>query len=191
MMTSLLVSLRGIARALLLPTLLLLRPAPVMADEVWVRVDTAARTLYILRDDTVLARLEDISIGRGGVSRERRLGDGTTPLGTFHIAWINSDSPFRLFFGFDYPNLDHARAALEGGHIDAQTYDVIREALESGRAPPQTTVLGGMLGIHGLGTSDPEVHRDFNWTKGCIALTNRQVEELARYARIGTRVVVE
>ena len=60
----------------------------------------------------------------------------------------------------------------------------------TGDIPPQVTPLGGYLGIHGVGEGDPGIHADFNWTHGCIALTNQQIDDLAGWIRIGMRVVV-
>ena len=54
--------------------------------------------------------------------------------------------------------------------------------------PP--TTLGGLIGIHGIGKGDPRVHRDFNWTFGCVALTNEQIDQLRPWVRLGTRVVL-
>ena len=56
--------------------------------------------------------------------------------------------------------------------------------------PPQQTALGGHIGIHGIGAGDPRIHEDFNWTSGCIALTNAQIDDLAGWVRLGMRVVV-
>jgi lipoprotein-anchoring transpeptidase ErfK/SrfK len=48
-----------------------------------------------------------------------------------------------------------------------------------------------MIGIHGLGNGDPLIHEEFNWTDGCIALTNEEVDELASWIHLGTRVEVQ
>ena len=59
-----------------------------------------------------------------------------------------------------------------------------------GRPPPHDTPLGGMIGIHGIGRGSLKVHRDFNWTEGCVALDNQQIHALARYVRVGMRVII-
>jgi L,D-peptidoglycan transpeptidase YkuD (ErfK/YbiS/YcfS/YnhG family) len=56
--------------------------------------------------------------------------------------------------------------------------------------PPQNTILGGAIGIHGIGNGDPEIHKRFHWTEGCVAVTNEQIERLAELVDIGTRVVI-
>jgi len=180
--------------ALLALPLTLAVPAPAGASagdpEPWVLVDTRAHTLAVIQDGRPRRVFRNIALGRGGVARLRRRGDGATPLGEYHIAWINRNSRFHIFLGLDYPNAGLAREALAQGLIDRPTYEAIRHALAAGRVPPQGTALGGYLGIHGLGRGDPLVHARFNWTQGCIALTNEEIEELARWVRVGTRVLI-
>lgn len=179
-----------IACVVLLGSVVGVRP-PAAASDTWVMVDTAAATLAVMRGDRLVASFDDISIGRGGASRERRVNDQKTPLGEFRIAKIKEDSIYHRFFIIDYPDEARARRALERGEIDRATFRAIREAANTGRMPPQNTPLGGNLGIHGLGGGDPEIHEAFNWTLGCIALTNEQIDRLARWLHVGTRVVVD
>lgn len=156
----------------------------------WVLIDTDTQTLLVLREQTVVDRFKQVAIGYGGPSRTHYLGDATTPRGDFIVKWINESSRFRLFFGLDYPRPEHALEAFQNGRIDEATYDEIRWSARLGRLPPQDTPLGGNIGIHGLGAADPEIHRDFNWTDGCVALTNAQIDRLRRYVSLGTRVLV-
>ena len=158
--------------------------------ERWILVDTEAHTLSVLRGSRLLARFENIAVGRGGLSVDRTRGDGTTPLGTFHIDRIHPSSRFRLFFRIDFPRPEHARRALEGGRIQLEDYRRIVAAFDANESPPQDTALGGHIGIHGLGPGDARVHQALNWTQGCIALTNQQISRLSRWIRVGMRVEV-
>jgi lipoprotein-anchoring transpeptidase ErfK/SrfK len=182
---------RSLAALLLLA--LLLTPVVARADDwkgVWLLVDTVARRLDVYSDYTPVARFYDISIGSGGTAWLRREGEGTTPLGEFRINRINRESRFRIFLGLDYPNLRHAQRARAAGLLDDQDYlDYLAASVALGY-PPQNTGLGGHIGIHGLGAADPEIHRQYNWTNGCIALTNEQVEQLAKWVKIGTPVLI-
>lgn len=144
-----------------------------------------------MRGEQVVASFDDISVGRAGVSRKRRLGDQRTPLGDFRIVKIKEDSMYHRFFIIDYPNEERAQLALQEGEIDQSTFKAIRWATRTGRLPPQNTPLGGNLGIHGLGRGDPAFHEAFNWTTGCIALTNEQIDKLTRWIQVGTRVVID
>jgi murein L,D-transpeptidase YafK len=157
----------------------------------WLLVDTQALTLTVFSaDKQVLARFKNISIGSGGIAEIHRRGDETTPLGVFHVAWIDRHSQYGTFYGFDYPSASIARRAYAEGSISEAELDSIIEALQQHRVPPQNTPLGGRLGIHGLGRGDPRVHQVFNWTNGCVALSNPQIRQLSRWVRVGTRVVI-
>ena len=121
----------------------------------------------------------DIAIGRYGAATDRRKGDHKTPLGHFIIGWITDKTSFHRFFGLLYPSKEYAERAFQAGLLDKKTWDRIRQALAAGRLPPQNTVLGGNLGIHGIGKGDKKIHEQFNWTNGCVALTNEQIDRLS------------
>ena len=161
------------------------------AGNPWILVDTRDRTLTVLEGaGRVLERFPQVALGSAGVTRERRKGDAKTPLGTFHVAWINYNSRFQVFFGLDFPSMDDADRAYRRQLIDRATYGAFIDAALEHRPPPQNTPLGGWIGIHGLGAGNPVIHRNFNWTDGCIALTNGEARSLARWVRIGTKVVI-
>jgi lipoprotein-anchoring transpeptidase ErfK/SrfK len=175
---------------LLLTILPVVGSAPAQDNEIWLLVDTGARTLSVLQDDAVLRVYKNISIGRGGTTADKKKNDEKTPLGEYRIARIASETPFHRFFGLNYPTPEQAQRALQAGVIDERQYRSIRAAARRGEAPPQNTPLGGYLGIHGIGPGDPRIHAAFNWTNGCIALSNEQIDDMAQWLRIGTRVVV-
>lgn len=159
-------------------------------DEIWILIDDNDSTLDIYRGDTRIEHFEPVALGRGGTARVRQRGSRMTPTGEFHINRINRDSKFNIFLGLDYPKLDTAREAMRAGLMSPTEYADFQDAYYRDGAPPQDTVLGGYIGIHGLGSSDPEIHRRFNWTEGCVAVTNDQIEKLTRLVSIGTRVVI-
>ncbi len=158
---------------------------------IWILVDTNLAVLKIMDGKKQLASFEDISVGRSGVADLHLKGDDKTPRGVFRIVRINRESRFRVFFEINYPTISHAQHALKKGIIDEQTYNRIKINQQAYGSAPQDTGLGGNLGIHGLGDGDPLVHEMFNWTNGCIALTNTQVDELLRWVHLGTKVVIE
>jgi murein L,D-transpeptidase YafK len=178
-------------RSGLLMLLSLVLAGPAAADVPWLLVDTGRGILSVIQDEQTLLEIDGIAIGRGGASPLHTANDGTTPLGQFRIAWINTDSPYHLFFGFDYPNWDQTFEAYSRGLIDTPTLLRISHALGRGLVPPQDTALGGGIGIHGVGKGDPKVHQRFNWTEGCVAISNEQIDQLANWVTIGTYVVIE
>jgi len=159
-------------------------------ETVWLLVDGQSRELRVMRGGDTLAVYEGISVGRAGIGGKQRRGDDVTPVGRYEITYVKPDSRFRRFFGINYPNHVDARRALEDGRIGQPTYDRIQAALEQSRLPPQHTPLGGYVGIHGLGSGSLEIHQKYNWTRGCVALTNEQIDDLAAWIRKGTAVVI-
>lgn len=176
--------------ALGIPLCFAIACCPVLAEEIWIDIDTSQRVLAVMDGEEKLRQFENISLGRNGVSLEKMVKDRKTPLGTYKVRRINDNSRFHLYFGFDYPNLRQAQAAFRSGSISYDQLKAIREAHYLEKEPPADTPLGGFIGIHGLGAGDPRIHEDFDWTDGCIAVTNEQVDELASWVRIGTRVEV-
>lgn len=159
--------------------------------EPWVVVDTRQKTLTVFTDKGKIAEyLPYVAIGRGGASNDRIHGDRKTPLGTFHVAWINPDSRFSLFFGLDFPTVEHADRSYRNRIIDRTTYHHLLDAALDQRIPPQNTPLGGHIGIHGLGDKDERFHYADNWTDGCVAVTNSEIKKLARWIHIGTKVII-
>ena len=159
-------------------------PAP------WVLVDTSTLKLFVMRGDEVVAAFDNISIGSNGTTREKHVADERTPLGDYRIREIRDSDRFHRFLALDYPTLADAERALADGRIDGALFERVRSAWQRGETPPQDTPLGGHLGLHGIGEGSPEIHADFNWTNGCIALTNKQIDALVEQVTVGTRVLI-
>ena len=153
-------------------------------------IDTKALTLKVMQGEQETLSFSNIAIGRYGTDTERHRGDKTTPLGHFNIAWITDNTSFHRFFGFNYPSKEYAERAFREGQLDKKTWNKIRKSFAAGRLPPQNTILGGNLGIHGIGKGDMKIHEQYNWTNGCVALTNDQIDLLALWIRIGTPVEI-
>ena len=124
---------------------------------------------------TVMARGEAlksyrIALGGNPVGPKERQGDNRTPEGTYTIDSRNRNSRYHLALHLSYPNeRDRKRAE------------------ELGVAP------GGDIMIHGLKNGFSwvgEAHTEADWTKGCIAVTDEEIEEIARLAPLGTTVEI-
>ncbi len=172
-------------------------PPPVAANNAsapsgsWLLVDTKADALIVMNGDRPVESFRQIALGSSGAGIKFKRGDNKTPLGVFRVGWINDHSRFKTFIGLDYPNPDYAERALRERRIDALTYERIRAAWSKGRTPPQDTPLGGQIGIHGVGAGNPGVHSaGINWTSGCIALDNRQIDALRPWVKVGMRVEI-
>jgi len=164
-------------------------PNSVRADNgVWIDVDTSTHTLSVMQGNVIQTVFKNVAIGRYGTTWSKMTKDDKTPLGRFRVGWINENSRYYRFFGLNYPNLDTAKRALDENRITEETWLSILEAKSMGKTPPQNTPLGGHIGIHGIGRGDQEIHHEYNWTNGCIALTNEQIDRLGKWIKPGILV---
>lgn len=128
-----------------------------------VQVHKADRRMYLLSGTTVL-KTYDISLGFAPVGDKQVEGDGRTPEGAYLINRRNPNSDYHLSLGISYPDVNDMSLAEEAG-----------------QAP------GGDIFIHGwsdtLATS-----RD--WTAGCIAVQNDEIEEVYAMVRDGTVIYI-
>ncbi len=147
----------------------------------------------IVKNGHEIIKHYQVSHGRGGKGTKHKLGDNKTPVGVYKIMNFKSNSRFHFFMQLDYPNLLDAWSGYKNKTITAKEFDTIATAISTLQKPPQNTILGGYIGIHGLGEENPEkisVHKSSNWTEGCIALTNKEIIELKQFVDIGTKVVI-
>jgi len=161
------------------------------SETVWILVDTTKLRLEVKRENKTLLVFNNIAIGQNGAGFKKHKGDDITPIGSYKIASINKKSRFHKFYAFDYPSIENANKALQDGFLKEESYNAILLAHKYKQAPSQDTQIGGHIGIHGLGRASNKVHKILNWTHGCIALTNEQVNKLDRWITIGTVVKVK
>ena len=109
-----------------------------------------------------------------------------TPEGVFYVVKKNPYSKFYRAFLLNYPNTEDARRGLENGLISQREYESIMLAEKRGTVPPMGTILGGMIEIHGNGTGLAS-----DWTQGCVAVRDADMDFLWTYVREGTPVVIE
>jgi len=86
-----------------------------------------------------------------------------------------------------YPNLEAAERGLNSGLIDEKTYNKVKSANLDKRTPPQDTILGSAIGIHG--GAKENLRKD--WTAGCVGMYDKDVEEIFEFVKIGTPVFIE
>ena len=171
--------------------LLVLALTATAADaERWVLVDTQALTLTVMDGERPQLTLHNLAIGRYGTSQAKRRGDNTTPLGRFRITRIDREADFHRFIGLDYPGVERAYQGFREDVISGAEHQAILAAHRRGASPPPGTALGGHIGIHGLGRGDPRLHETMNWTEGCVALSNEQIDTLLSWVHVGMRVEI-
>lgn len=156
----------------------------------WVLIDERLDILAIKDGETTLAQFNNIAFGVAGVGLKKRQGDGITPQGSFKIYEIRPSSRFHIFAALNYPTAPYVEFGHKNHVIAHYELHQLLDRINRGLIPPQTTRLGGNIGIHGVGRGDLETHRTVNWTDGCIAVENEQIERFATLVSRGTPVEI-
>ena len=165
----------------------------VHADETIELVIIRSEHTLVVKQHGNTLRTFKVAFGSGGRKAKLQQGDHTTPKGDYQISKIRNSNRFHIFMQLDYPNVEDAERALNDHIISRKQYQSIVDAHRKGILPPQNTALGGAIGIHGIGleTKDRiDIHQVADWTQGCIAMRNHEIEELDRYIDAGTHVSI-
>ena len=175
---------RAMARRLKLPL-----PLPKARIEIY----KSLRRLDIYSGQVML-KSYSVALGWQPTGAKQRQGDGRTPEGSFRICRRdNVTSDFHIFLGLTYPEVPDAERGLRNNQITPREAQVIRNRLAARAAPLWRTNLGGWVGIHG-GTDAAIAQKlikkrgSSDWTAGCIALTDREIEEIYAATAMGTPV---
>ena len=124
-----------------------------------------------------------VGLGHRGLADKRVSGDHLTPEGRFYVCSRSAQSAYHLFMGISYPSVASADRGLREGLISKQERAAIASANTRKACPPWNTRLGGTVGIHGHGS-----HSD--WTWGCVALDDAEVDELWAACPLGTPILI-
>lgn len=142
-----------------------------------------ARQLELF-DQGKLVKTYKIVLGFEPLGGKIKEGDGRTPEGDFLILAKNPKSKYFLSLGLNYPLPADAERGLRDELISREEYAAILKAHEEKQMPPQKTALGGEIFIHGGGVL-------WDWTEGCAALKNSDIEEIFAAVQTGTVVKIE
>ena len=135
-------------------------------------------------DGEKLIKSYTISLGFAPEGDKEIEGDGKTPEGEFYVFTKNPESTFFLSLGVSYPNIEDAERGLKDNLISQAEHDEIIKAINEKAMPPQKTKLGGEIYIHGGGCKA-------DWTAGCMALNNEEMQEIFDVIEVGTNVRIE
>ncbi|MGH0029260.1 MAG: L,D-transpeptidase family protein [Myxococcota bacterium] len=124
------------------------------------------------------------AMGRDPDGHKRAVGDLRTPEGLYRVSGPPLPSRFHAFLPIDYPSVADADRALADGRISPGDHARIVDAHRRGVEPPDDTPLGGGIGLHGEGERWAGDSRDLDWTLGCIAVPDDDLDFLL--ARTGT-----
>ncbi len=160
----------------------LYQPLPKPLKDAKIVVNKRRHTLYLFSGNTLM-RIYPINLGPDPLNDKIKAGDGRTPEGKYFICNKNSKSKYYKSLGISYPSKEDAQRGLKMGFITKKQYDAIVYAIDHGKRPPWFTKLGGAVCIHGGGIG-------WDWTRGCIALRNPDVQELFEVTKVGTPVII-
>ena len=131
-----------------------------------VLVEKEKRRMHLLHHGRVLKSYK-IHLGFEPVGHKQFEGDGKTPVGNYRISKRNPQSNFHLSLGISYPNSKD-----------------VAFARSRGKSP------GGDIFIHGRSNNRIGSRLGPDWTAGCIAVTNKQIEEIYSMVNIGTPITI-
>ena len=132
-------------------------------------VEKSERKLSILRDGKVLKTYR-VALGRNPIGAKEQEGDMKTPEGIYTIDYRNPQSDYHLALHISYPSAEETTRAAQRG-VNAG-FDIMIHGLPNGR---------GWMGA---------THRQKDWTAGCIAVTDQEIEELYRVTPDGTTIEI-
>lgn len=144
---------------------------PLAADAVADRVvvHKQRRTLTLMRGSMPL-KSYPVSLGGAPEGHKRREGDERTPEGVYRLDSRNPRSSNHLALHVSYPDADDAAAARARGVSPS-----------------------GLIMVHGIRNGlgwMGRLHRLADWTDGCIAVTNREMDEIWRAVPVGTPIEI-
>ncbi|MFZ5986119.1 MAG: L,D-transpeptidase family protein [Bacillota bacterium] len=161
-------------------------------DNINIHIDIETRTLFLKYKDETLKKYRIAAGSMTDKGNKQREGDYRTPRGSFYICTKDIYSPPKGYLGsrwmlLSYPDTSAAERGLASEMISQDVYNEIIEANKKMEIPPQNTLLGSAIGIHG--GARPDLSKD--WTAGCIGVYNQDVEEIFEFVKVGTKVVIE
>ena len=138
-----------------------------------------------------------VCLGGDPLGPKRFAGDQRTPEGEYTICYKSQSSRFHRFLGISYPSTDDAQVSFANGLISLNELHSLINTIRANQTPPWDSKLGGWVGIHGYPTNDYLRRwasllypKPDNWTDGCIAMWNFEIDELYSRVQVGTPVSI-
>lgn len=135
-----------------------------------VKVDKSENKMYLLDNGKVIKEYR-VALGDSPKGHKEKEGDEKTPEGTYTLDYKKEDSSFYRSMHISYPNQTDLEEAKKKG-VSA----------------------GGFIMVHGQRNKFgwlSNFTQNFNWTNGCIALTNAEMDEFMTLVKIGTKIQIE
>ncbi len=140
----------------------------ILADSIVVEKTKHTLTLF---EAGFPVRTYQVALGKQPKGDKVRMGDGRTPEGIFHIDSRNPQSKYHMSLHISYPDVAHKQRASSLGES-----------------------AGGDIMIHGLPPAYADLgaaHAKYDWTEGCIAVTDAEIEEIWRAVPNGAVIQIK
>jgi murein L,D-transpeptidase YafK len=135
-----------------------------------VKVDKSENKMYLLEDGKIIKEYR-VAFGGNPKGHKEQEGDKKTPEGTYTLDYKKEDSAFYRSMHISYPNQKDLDQAKKKG-VSA----------------------GGLIMVHGQRNTlqwSSKIIQRFNWTNGCIALTNNEMDEFMLLVNTGTKIKIQ
>lgn len=143
--------------------------------EIYIIVDKSDYELHIFDQDGWYASYP-VVFGSKNQQDKYMEGDKRTPEGNFRIISKRPHEKWNKMLMLDYPN--------------KESWEKFKERKAKGLIPKNAKI-GGGIALHGTWPNDNIVVDDFtNWTNGCVSLKNNDLDEIAQWVNVGTRVTI-
>lgn len=149
---------------------ILLLPSMAYSAVDLVKVDKSERKMYLIENGATLKEYS-ISLGGNPKGHKEQEGDQKTPEGEYVLDYVNEESSYYRSMHISYPN-----------QMDKQY------AESKGVSP------GGFIMVHGQKNGFgwlSSFTQTMDWTDGCIAITNKEMDEFLSLVDVGTAIVIE
>jgi murein L,D-transpeptidase YafK len=140
----------------------------ILADSIVVEKMKHTMTLF---EGGFPVRTYQVALGKQPKGDKIKVGDGRTPEGIFHIDSRNPQSKYHMSLHISYPDVAHKQRAISLG-----------------------ATAGGDIMIHGLPPAYADLgaaHTKYDWTEGCIAVTDAEIEEIWRAVPNGAVIQIK
>ena len=134
-------------------------------------VEKSKRKMHLRNGDKIIKTYK-ISLGKNPEGAKVKSGDNKTPEGDYYIVSHNPHSAYHLSLKISYPNEEQIQKAKQGNYS-----------------------AGGDIMIHGFPNKSFAFifnawHKSHDWTAGCIAVTNDEIEEIYDWVKDGTHITI-
>jgi L,D-peptidoglycan transpeptidase YkuD (ErfK/YbiS/YcfS/YnhG family) len=158
-----------------------LSPCDTVKDD-YVVVHKSKRNVALCKSGKLVKNLRS-GLGFAPSGAKLQQGDGKTPEGVFYVPRLLPNSTYYKAFLISYPTVADAARGVAAGLITSAQRSQITSAHAACVEPPQDTNLGGDVELHGNGSSQ-------DWTAGCVALDDANIDLLWSSIGVGDSIVV-